>query len=313
MKEITIITYFLNEGEEVWNTLLDLQLHTDVGSCDVIVINDASNDGVDYDAIVRQFPHVRYYRNSRRKGVAACRDMGVELCRTPYFIMVDCHVRFIGHTWLDEVIAALKEEPEALLCCQTRFLRKRAGRLEVEYVPACGARIDFDDPLLRCRWREPTAADQAAGHRVPIPCVLGSGYAASRAYWQRLGGLAGLRSYGLDEQYISLKVWLSGGRCLLLRHTPLAHIYRCDSQVPYQSPSPDYHFNILLIIETLFPETQREEARTRLRLYNETMYWHIVALMARESALIDRLRAQYDAMRTRDFGEIMVMHRPSEA
>ncbi len=311
MKELSIITYFLNEGEEVYNTLFDLHRHGDLSCCEIIVINDASDDGIDYDSIVGQFRDVRYYHNSRRKGVAACRDMGVELCRTPYFIMVDCHVRFIGHTWINEIIKALKEEPGALLCCQTRFLRKHDGRLQTEYAPVCGAYIDFGDPKLGCHWRKPTEDDRKAGDRVPIPCVLGSCYACSKSYWQNIGGLKGLRSYGLDEQYISMKVWLSGGCCLLLRHTPIAHIYRCGCAVPYHSPSADYYYNILLIIETLFPEEKKNVYWKQLRQNNEMLFFKAMSLIAREWSMIERLKQQYETMRKVDFQYITAMNKPS--
>lgn len=47
----------------------------------------------------------------------------------------------------------------------------------------------------------------------------------------RLRGLEGLRNYGADEQFISLKVWCEGGRCTLLKDVVIGHIYR--KRAPY--------------------------------------------------------------------------------
>ena len=45
---------------------------------------------------------------------------------------------------------------------------------------------------------------------VDIVCLLGAAYACNKSYWKYLGGLMGLRAYGLDEQFISIKVWMEG-------------------------------------------------------------------------------------------------------
>ncbi len=308
MKEITIITCFLNEGEEVYNTLSDLQRHVDLSECDILVINDGSDDGIDYEAVLRQFPFARYVKNETRQGVAACRDMGVALCRTPYFLLLDCHMRFIGQTWLSEIIAALKRSDDALLCCQTRFLSKKDGQLQIGHSPVCGARINFDAPLLGCSWRAPSEADKAAGDLVPIPCVLGAGYAASKAYWQRLKGLEGLKNYGMDEQYISMKVWLSGGRCLLLRHTPIAHIYRYNDK-PYANKPTEFLYNVMLIIETLFPEAEKERRLARIKEYYPEEYWQALKIFMQNEHDVEQLKKYYSEIFTRDFSDIVSMSR----
>lgn len=45
---------------------------------------------------------------------------------------------------------------------------------------------------------------------VDIACVWGAVYAVSKRCWQYLKGLSGLRRYGSDEVYVSMKVWLEG-------------------------------------------------------------------------------------------------------
>lgn len=59
--------------------------------------------------------------------------------------------------------------------------------------------------------------------------VLGAAYAGSKRYWQYLRGMEGMMRYGTEEQCISLKVWLEGGRCLLLKNQKVGHIYRKKS------------------------------------------------------------------------------------
>lgn len=54
MKQLTIIIPFLNEKIEVENTLNSIFSHTSE-DIDIIVINDCSDDGYDYDALEKKY------------------------------------------------------------------------------------------------------------------------------------------------------------------------------------------------------------------------------------------------------------------
>lgn len=115
-----------------------------------------------------------------------------------------------------------------------------------------GAYLNFEsnDQAFKAEWKywekEPEANIE------DIPCVLGATYAASKRYWQYLRGLEGLISYGSDEPYISLKVWLEGGRCRLLKDIVIGHIYR--KSFPYPVEHIFIIYNMLFVAEVLFPQ-----------------------------------------------------------
>lgn len=81
-QELTIIIPFKNEKEEIFHTLRSIQQFSE--SLPVIVINDASDDGFDYQPL-SQMPAVTCIRNPERIGVARCRDLGVENAVRPIF------------------------------------------------------------------------------------------------------------------------------------------------------------------------------------------------------------------------------------
>ena len=45
--KLTVIIPFLNEGQEVYNTVKNLRLSSDI-EFDILLINDASSDGYNY-------------------------------------------------------------------------------------------------------------------------------------------------------------------------------------------------------------------------------------------------------------------------
>lgn len=251
-KLLTVIIPFLNEGVEVVETVKSLRsmVHDDV---DIIIVNDCSTDGLDYQSMLSPYG-VYYVLNRKRKGVAASRDFGIELCKTPYFLLLDAHMRVYDERWLRDITDLLMRNDRQLLCAQTKQLWKDdTGKIiELKDVaPVYGAYATFEkgqlSPGIEWNYLERDTSEVTQ----PIACILGAGYAASKRYWTHLRGLEGLELYGCDEVYISLKVWSEGGRCLLLKEHSFGHIYR--NKAPYQITQCSFVYNYLIIAYILFP------------------------------------------------------------
>ena len=249
--KLTVIIPFLNEGNEVENTLCSIR-DTAGDRLNIIIINDASTDNINYKLVADKYNAV-YVKNKKRKGVAVSRDIGVSLIKTPYFLLLDSHMRFYQNDWPENIVEELDKNDRVLLCCNTRTLIKnKSGNIEELETPSpYGAIINLQDSqfILNSEWshleKEPEKEIEN------IACVLGAGYAASKRYWQYLHGLEELVHYGSDEPYISLKVWLEGGSCRLLKNLKIGHIYRTDP--PFKLEFPDFIFNKLVIAELLLP------------------------------------------------------------
>lgn len=248
--DLTIIIPFLNENEEVYNTVHNIRM-TGGEAINIILINDASEDGYDYESVSKKF-NATYINHDNRKGIAASRDEAILLSNTEYFLLLDAHMRFFQNDWPDILLKELKADKRALLCCKSIALEKtESGDIikSPNRANSYGAYINFDDyEKLSVDWtlHDPDTQEEV----IDIPCILGAGYACNKKYWLYLKGLEGLRSYGYDEQLISIKVWLEGGKCRLLKNIESGHIYR--TTMPYETDSTDVVYNKLLIAELFF-------------------------------------------------------------
>lgn len=254
--KLTVIIPFLNEGEEVINTVASVREFAK-NSVDIMVINDCSYDGIDYGKKLADYD-VYYFVNFENKGVAASRDFGVSMCKTPYFLLLDAHMRFYESECFITICRLLAQNDRRLLCCQSTaidpddngVLVPRAG-----YKIAFGAYSPYDMfslwPDIKWNNYEKFPDDDIE----PIDLVLGAGYAASKRYWVYLKGLYGLRGYGFDEAYISTKVWMEGGECLLLKKHILGHLYREAS--PYLTSNFNMIYNSLMISSLLLSRSCR--------------------------------------------------------
>jgi glycosyltransferase involved in cell wall biosynthesis len=245
MKSITVVIVFLNEGIEVYNTVKSLRENSNIEDVEIILIDDASIDNYDYKSIAKKFD-AAYYRNKTRIGAAESRHEGVFLCNTEFFILIDAHMRIYQKDWIPKLIESLKRNKESIICCQTIPLNEN-GIVKNNYRLNYGAYIDFKD--LSVKWNSIDFSPNK--NECVIPCVLGASYATSKRYWAYLKGTKGLKSYGFEEQLISIKSWLAGGNCILRKDIVFGHIFRTPNKVPYELINWDFMYN-RFYISTLF-------------------------------------------------------------
>ncbi|QIK61404.1 glycosyltransferase [Dysgonomonas sp. HDW5A] len=296
---LTIIIPFLNEGIEVHNTVKSIRetANTDLP---IILINDASNDNYDYKSIAKEF-NTQYISHAVRKGVAASRDEGINLSETEYFLLLDAHMRFYQNNWVDLLLSELDKDERVLLCCQTKVLYKENNIIiEAKDDLRYGARTVINDnrKVIVTEWirqeRHPNLLIE------DTPCVLGAAYSTSKKYWNHLKGLSGLISYGNDEDYISMKVWLEGGKCKLLKEVVVGHIYR--KEFPYEFTSSELIYNKMLIIETLFPSLENRLAFKTLRSQLPIdIYKEAYLLFLKNRNQIKELKDLYSSILTDNF------------
>jgi glycosyltransferase involved in cell wall biosynthesis len=294
-KELTIIIPFLNEKHEVENTLRSIVENSN-GNIEIIIINDASDDGFDYQSIAEKYS-VTYIINQERLGVAASRDLGVELCKTPYFLLLDSHMRFYDVLWVQRIVDELKYDERTLLCCQTKALTRKNGLLLLMAgrQSSYGAYLTYNNMEPIWTFAKPEFNEEQ--QTTPIACVLGAGYACSKKYWQHLKGLDGLQQYGNDEPYISMKVWLEGGTCKLLKDVIVGHIYR--PRLPYSVTPTSRLYNRLLIISLLLPTTFRKNILSQIRPNKQLPT--ILLLLHDNREHLSQLKKYYQKIFTRDF------------
>lgn len=303
--KISAIIPFLNEGEEVINTIKSLREHLHDG-IDIIIINDQSTDGYPYTTELSKY-NVHYIVNWERKGVAASRDYGVQLCKTPYFILMDAHMRIYDSGWATDVCRKLDFCDRQILCMQTRQLWKNpdGNIVEVENAASVyGAYLTMKKSNFcpSIEWSHYKSNDSDEN----ICAVLGAGYAASKRYWNKIKGLQGLKQYGCDEAYLSLKVWLEGGKCTLLKSHIFGHIYR--DKAPYSVKPSNFAYNYLLIAYTLFPKNVWIWALVSCLMTNPYEVRNALSKFKAQKKELDTLKQYYESIRTLDFHTVWKMN-----
>ena len=271
MEKLTIIIPFLNEGNEIENTVVSIR-ETAITDPYILLLNDCSEDGFDYESVALKY-NCRYVKNKIRTGSAPSRDIGVALCETPYFLFLDGHMRFYEQGWDEKLIRLLTENPRSLLCSQTKRLTRNEENLVIldteEKRKSFGAYLSMEKAaMFLAKWNVVELTPHS--ELMEIPLVLGAAYACNKNYWEYLSGLKGLICYGLEEQMISIKVWLEGGQCLLVKDWVVGHIYR--KSFPYEVPKVETFYNRLFLLELLFPYSIKNDYFAEYQMVNSSFF-----------------------------------------
>ena len=307
-KQLTVLIPFLNEGEEVVTTVKEVR-RTAGDKVGIVVVNDHSTDGFDYATQLRPYD-VTYIFNEENMGSAPSRDICVEHCVTPYFLFLDAHMRFYSNDWVDKIVALLEEDDRRIFCTQTKALKKDEEGLlkEVEnQIPAFGAYM----PLLKgsffpdIQWR--TVEMHPNSEIEDVAFVLGASYAGSVRYWKYLHGMRGLIKYGCEEQYISIKVWLEGGRVQVVKDVVVGLIYRDSS--PYTHRPATFVFNHLWISELFFPQSLRCKCLAAALSRDKKACKEAMGLMHMKRHELEEERKYYDSIFTNEISNVIELQK----
>lgn len=259
--KLTAVICFANEGDEVDLTVRGIR-NTCGDAVDILLINDASDDGRDYEAVADRYG-CRYFANDTQIGPAHCRHKGLMWAKTENVIFLDAHMRFYADSWHDVINQTIERDPKALYCTRSKPLRP--GGVPSDAAVGIGASVQMDETSfenwLKADWN---VRPRGAVATTYVPCVLGGCYAVQRDFMVSFGGYRGLHRYGGEEPLISIKAWLVGGSCQVINGVEIGHIYRGGKPAPWRDTIRYFHFNKLATARIVMDDAGFADARAKL-------------------------------------------------
>lgn len=273
--KLTVIIPFQNEGCEVEKTVTSVR--ATAKDVKIMLVDDCSDDNYDYKKVAEIFG-CDYYRNSKNLGVAGSRNFGVFKCTTPYFVLLDAHMRFYDFNWDEKLIELLDQNPQRLITSNTVYFTKTRegiynnenGKVGRNRFGTYAAYVNMQEPGWEYTAKWTGKLSEQDKDVVPVSCVLGAVYASSVNWWFKIGGLTGLIKYGLDEPLMSIKTWLAGGEVLLIKNWGVGHLYR--GKGPYEVDLTKVDYNQLYLIHLFSTDEQipiyEENLKKRIGIRN---------------------------------------------
>ena len=299
MKPMTIVIPFLNEGEEPRRTIESIFDTTDSSLFKIIAVDDCSDEPCDLTG----FNDLRYVRNRSRIGSGASKHRGGMLTDTPYIFIIDAHMRFKNDNWLIKILECLEKNKNTIYCTTCLGLDEKNMDVYKAKGKYCGANLLMYGNQAPGRPArevlEPKWASAQGSIEYEIPCILGANYGFTKSWFNKIQGIKGLKMWGSEEPFWSLKTWLAGGDCRIRTDIEIGHKFRTNA--PYATHVYYLIYNKIYIFKTIFPEYLAEKLIDQMP--RGQSYDLALNLIKKNSDEIEKDRRYYKSIFTRTIEE----------
>lgn len=306
--KLTIIFSALNEGDQPLKTVESIYKTADPKNFEVIIFDDMSYPLVE---IPEKYKEVRVVRNKMRKGIAANLDEGVRMARTPYIFLCNARMRF-KPGWIEIGIENLKKEPKTIFCSTSIVLTYEQDDINKSKTKRYGAEILYSnkDPFYGMQILEPRWMKAKDRDVYEIPCILGAAYFVTKKWYEHLKGFEGLYTYGGMCAFLSLKSWMAGGKCKLLKKLEIGNIY-LDQKLYKEKLKPRFAFlaehkfyNKLYTAFTLLSVGEGNELLYKLRA--KRCYKLLVLMLMSNQKEIKRYKKYFKSIKKREINDLII-------
>ena len=289
---ISVIIACYNDQYWLYRSVEKLYEGQDTNSFEVIVVDDCSTIPV----TVEGFP-VRVLRNAVHQGVGYSFDRGVKQAVGDTIVLMGSDVLVKNRSWHSEAETWAKAYPNAIGCAVSYCLKPTCLDFDAENMKKIyGASIVW----LGTSFKHPFGMESMPGEfcldiinasslSSPIqgrgdivPCIIGAFYVTTKSFYQSIngwdtdGGLSkGHQHWGGLEPWISIKTWLAGGECRVIKSLEVGHVYgrltHTGGVMSNRGVRADLRwYNKLFMVHTLFMEDEKKGLLGMMdRLYKE--------------------------------------------
>jgi len=242
--KISFLITARNESQPVLEATIDGLLETTARHPrEIIVIDDGSDVPIAF-----MHPEMRVIRNEVPIGVSRSRRHAASLASGDVLVWLDAHLTF-APDWFDHMLTHV--DSGALLCSAFWDYELSTCHCWGADFLWCGERDYWKGryPGFELRHRTKFPGTGA----VKVPMIVGACYMTLRSSYEEFGGCSPLfRVYGVDEQDLSARAWITGLGVKCVTGAKVGHLSR--SAFPYPVNFEHLEFNQLAMVRTIFEE-----------------------------------------------------------
>lgn len=195
---------------------LDSLLSDGITNVEIIVVDNASSDGSD-DLVAHDYPQVRLIRSRENLGFGGANNLAASQAQGRYLAFLNPDT-VVTTGWLDALITALEEQPQAGLATSQILLLDQPGR-----VNAAGNEMHLSG-LTLCRGLGDAAGCWQQGDRVTA--VSGAAFVMRRSLFAELNGFDADYFMYFEDTDLSLRARLLGYDCRYVPGSVVYHEYQ---------------------------------------------------------------------------------------
>jgi len=213
--EASVVLPAHNEGSRLLQTLAAIRDTTNL-RYEVIVVNDASTDSC-CDALranASPFENLVLVDLPERDGVAHARNLGAQHAKAPVLVAMDAHC-IPRQGWLEKLLEELHQPGVGIVA-------PKISSLECPAATTFG--LTIRDRELGVEWLH-----QRANKPYPVPLVGCACMVMTRELFEAVGRFDAMRSYGMEDVELCIRVWLLGYSVTMVPDAEVAHWFKKEA------------------------------------------------------------------------------------
>jgi GT2 family glycosyltransferase len=225
MKDLSIVIINWNSADFTAKCLASIYARTPDLSFEVIVVDNASYDGV-ADRIGSEFPQAQFIQSEQNLGFAAANQLGAEYSKGRFLLFLNPDTEILG-TAITDMVSSLQSLPDGgAIGCR---LLNGDGTLQTTCVQSFPTIVNqcLDFEFLRLHFPSGLWGTQAlrstSNAPVPVEMLCGAALMIRRDVFEQIGGFStDYFMYGEDAD-LCHKVWKAGWKIYYLPTAAITH------------------------------------------------------------------------------------------
>lgn len=238
MPDVSVIVTVQNEQD----LMLSLTVHSILGRTpptllkEIIIVDDngtgdlrAGVNETEFEELLTMSKKIKILKNNKREGCARSRMRGADAATGEVLMFVDSHIEMMSSTWLQHLLIPIMENPRTM-ALQTLDI---ISDLDHSYGDGSGDLLygiitdSFFFGYQKTRFHGEET--EKPSRRMPYETPFGPGslFAIRRDEFFRLGAYdRGLYVWGGENTELAFKIWMCGGRMVMVPCSRVGHMYR---------------------------------------------------------------------------------------
>jgi GT2 family glycosyltransferase len=255
---VSVIFPVKNEGIHVKNTMDSLQKAKTNVSYEVIVVDDASEDGCCDFLSAHEYPFPVTLVRTKGLGASNARNAGAEKANGTYYIFCDAHLFFEDY-WIDKCIEPIEKGMADGVV---------PGIAPHDKPNTVGYGYTINLEKFKASFNGKSILTKGL-HPVETPFLPGGCLAITKKVFDDIGGFdKGFIVWGHEDVEISLKMWLFGYKCYVQPQVKVLHVFR--KSFPYKVSVTHADYNMMRMAYSHFSEERIEKCKKYIRVPEKT-------------------------------------------
>jgi len=227
MVDASIVIACRNEANNLQKTIDSILNSKGKLSYEIIVVDDGSTDGsCDFININKEtYKHLKLV-SSNERSTAGTKNFGAALASGTYLFFCDAHVAVVDY-WLEDLVETLEKNNAD---CISPAIKNMLGE-GIGYGATWNNNLEF------------TWLEKPKYAVCEILLFSGCTFGIKRDVFEAVKGFDGhFKGYGVEDQELSLKLWLFGYKVILDSTVIINHLFKTSHTYPITSQELIYNF-----------------------------------------------------------------------